>query len=409
MEALVMGWYVLTLTDNPFLVGLTWTARMSLNIFALFAGAIADRLPRNRILAAVEFIIAILGVIMIALILSGHIQVWHIFGVAMAAGVVRVFQMPTAQSLVADTLPQERIGNGAAFNSVGMNLAMLLGPLIGGVLFKSYGPEGAYAMITGLYCLSGFAALSIRLDKKPATAGREPVLRSIISGLKYVKGEQIIWGTLMVAIIIEFFGWTFHTSLIPSFARDVLGTDSAGLGVLMFAFGAGSMTAALLLPRVLDALPDRPVMFGGAALMVATLLGLGATVLTAGLGWFILLGAWLLVGLGYSAVLTPSGRLLRRSAHAGDRPALFAAQFALSHACWLVTYPLSGWLLTPFLQNAGMETVMRMRKRVLDNLTTTFKSDYAKTVTLEGMLEKDAVLQYRQMRTGEKYLVTPHG
>ncbi|GLO72780.1 hypothetical protein MACH17_42970 [Phaeobacter inhibens] len=58
--------------------------------------------------------------------------------------------------------------------------------------------------------------------------------------------------------------------------------------------------------------------------------------------------AWLLVGLGYSAVLTPSGRLLRRSAHAEDRPALFAAQFALSHACWLVTYPLSGWLLTVY-------------------------------------------------------------
>ena len=87
MEALVMGWYVLTLTDNPFLVGLTWTARMSLNIFALFAGAIADRLPRNRILAAVEFMIAILGVVMIVLILSGRIQVLHIFGIAMAAGV----------------------------------------------------------------------------------------------------------------------------------------------------------------------------------------------------------------------------------------------------------------------------------------------------------------------------------
>lgn len=71
-------------------------------------------------------------------------------------------------------------------------------------------------------------------------------------------------------------------------------------------------------------------MFGGATLMVATLVGLALTVLGAGLGWSILLTAWLLVGLGYSAVLTPSGRLLRRSAHAGDRPALFAAQFALS-------------------------------------------------------------------------------
>ena len=71
-------------------------------------------------------------------------------------------------------------------------------------------------------------------------------------------------------------------------------------------------------------------------------------------------------------------------------------------------WTLSGWLLTPFLQNAGMETVLRMRQRGLDNLTTTFKSNYTKEVTLEGMLEKDAVLQYRQMRTGEKYLVTPH-
>ena len=130
--------------------------------------------------------------------------------------------------------------------------------------------------------------------------------------------------------------------------RGSLGLSESALAWTMFAFGAGSMTAALVLPRVLDALPDRPVMFGGAAVMVTTLLGLALTVLTAGLGWFILVIAWLLVGLGYSAVLTPSGRLLRRSAHAGDRPALFAAQFALSHACWLVTYPLAGWLFTVY-------------------------------------------------------------
>ena len=72
-------------------------------------------------------------------------------------------------------------------------------------------------------------------------------------------------------------------------------------------------------------------------------------------------------------------------------------------------WTLSGWLLTPFLQTAGMETVMRMRKRVLDNLTTTFASGYKTKVDLEGMLTKDAILDYRQMKTGEKYLVMPHG
>ncbi|KEO90950.1 NADH oxidase [Erythrobacter longus] len=72
-------------------------------------------------------------------------------------------------------------------------------------------------------------------------------------------------------------------------------------------------------------------------------------------------------------------------------------------------WTLSGWLLTPFLQKAGMETVGRMRQRVLDNLTTTFASSYKAKVDLEGMLTKDAILDYRQMKTGEKYLVTPWG
>jgi NADPH:quinone reductase-like Zn-dependent oxidoreductase len=70
-------------------------------------------------------------------------------------------------------------------------------------------------------------------------------------------------------------------------------------------------------------------------------------------------------------------------------------------------WTLSGWLLTPFLGKAGAETAARMRQRVLDNLTTTFASHYTSRVSLEGMLEKDAILQYRQMRTGEKYLVQP--
>ena len=130
--------------------------------------------------------------------------------------------------------------------------------------------------------------------------------------------------------------------------RGTLGLSESALAWTMFAFGAGSMLAALALPTLLDRVPDRPVMVGGAVLMVLTLLALAGEIAALGLDWKILLGAWMLLGLGFSAVLTPSGRLLRRSAHAEDRPALFAAQFALSHACWLVTYPFSGWLMTQF-------------------------------------------------------------
>src|SRR3546814_15896387 len=85
-------------------------------------------------------------------------------------------------------------------------------------------------------------------------------------------------------------------------------------------------------------------MLAGAAVLAATMLFMGARSLHGVAGWSILLAVWFVLGLGYSAVLTPSGRLLRRSSHQEDRPALFAAQFALSHACWLLTYPLAGWL-----------------------------------------------------------------
>ena len=245
MEAAVLGWYILTLTDSPFLVGLITAARMSLNLLALFAGAIVDRVPRHQLLAAVEIGLASLGLVMLVLILSDHLEVWHIFVIVMVSGSVRVFQMPSAHALIADTLPHDRIGIGAAFNTVGMNIAMLIGPLVGGILFKAYGPQGAYSIIGALYFLSGLSALMIRAASATTSQGRESVFRAIIGGLKYVRGEQVLLGILLLAVIIESSGWTVHTILMPIFARDVLETDSTGLGLLLFAFGCGALTGSL--------------------------------------------------------------------------------------------------------------------------------------------------------------------
>ena len=103
MEMVVIGWFVLTLTDSPFLVGAISAARMSLNILALFAGAVADRVPKQRVLATVEFLMAAFAWIMILLIMIGFLETWHIFFLAMTAGMVRVFEMPSSQALVADT------------------------------------------------------------------------------------------------------------------------------------------------------------------------------------------------------------------------------------------------------------------------------------------------------------------
>jgi predicted MFS family arabinose efflux permease len=119
------------------------------------------------------------------------------------------------------------------------------------------------------------------------------------------------------------------------------------VAIALGAAGTGSMLVALLLPRLLDKRPDRPVMLGGTILMAAGLAWMGT-----GPDLLALLMAWFLVGAGWSAVQTPAGRLVNRSASPGDRPAYFSAQFALSHACWLVLYSVAGQLGT----RIGIET-----------------------------------------------------
>jgi Major Facilitator Superfamily len=104
------------------------------------------------------------------------------------------------------------------------------------------------------------------------------------------------------------------------------------------------MVAALMLPRLLDRFADRAVMLPAATGLGIILVGFAVVTSFPNFAWPALSIAWTLLGIGYSAVMTPSGRLLRRSAQPADRPAVFAAQFALSHACWLLTYPLAGWL-----------------------------------------------------------------
>ena len=245
MEVLVIGWFVLTMTDSPFLVGAVSAARMSLNLLALLAGAVADRVPKQRVLATVEFLMAGFAALMIVLILTGLLETWHIFLLTMTAGMVRVFEMPSSQALVAETLPQDRIANGAAFNTLGRNIAMLIGPLVGGVLFKGFGPGVAFGAIAALYVLSGWVALFVRSSMGGGSRTTESLARSVIGGLRYVKGQPALWATLVLVLIFESSGWTFHTTVVPIFARNELGVDSSGLGLLLFAFGVGAVGASL--------------------------------------------------------------------------------------------------------------------------------------------------------------------
>ena len=247
METLVVAWLVLTLTDSPFLVGLISSVRLATNFISLFAGAVADRLPRRLVLAAVEFTLASLAVVMLALVVAGRLEVWHLFTITFFVGMARIFQIPASQSLAIDSVPPEQINTAVALTTMSMNLNLVIGPLLGGVLFELFGAQGAYAFIAVLYASSGISALFVRTSRVTRAQQMESVIMAVIQAFKYVKGQQVIWAALVIAVIINLTGFPFHGTLVPIFARDVLGLDAAGLGVLISAFGIGAVTGSMFL------------------------------------------------------------------------------------------------------------------------------------------------------------------
>ena len=305
-------------------------------------GAFASHLPRRAFLVTMDVVRAA-----IALMLPFVTDVWQVYVLIFLLQSASAAFTPTFQATIPDVLPEEaRYIRALSLSRLAYDLENIVSPTLAALLLAMMSYNSLFLGTVVGFTASALLVVSVLLPN-PKPSKPRGIYDRTTRGIRIYLATPRLRGLLALNLAAAAAGAMVLVNTVI-LVRGSLSLSESALAWTMFAFGAGSMTAALLLPRVLDALPDRPVMFGGAALMVATLLGLGVTVLTAGLSWFILLGAWLLVGLGYSAVLTPSGRLLRRSAHAGDRPALFAAQFALSHACWLVTYPLSGWLLTVY-------------------------------------------------------------
>jgi MFS family permease len=122
-----------------------------------------------------------------------------------------------------------------------------------------------------------------------------------------------------------------------TYIREYLGGSQSDVAMALAAAGGGSMIAAISLPKVLDRVPDRPVMLLGAVIMAA---GLG--LISTGPSFSSVWPIWFLIGLGWSLVQTPAGRVVNRSSSPADRSSYFSAQFALSHACWLIFYPVAG-------------------------------------------------------------------
>src|SRR6056297_780365 len=335
--------YDLAGDDAAMVLGTVFTIKMVAYVgIAPIAGAFANRVPRRAFLVALDLVRA--GA---ALCLPFVTEVWQVYVLIFVLQSASAAFTPTFQATIPDVLPDEaRYTRALSLSRLAYDLENIASPTLAALLLAVVSYESLFLGTVAGFAASALLVVSVVLPEVRASERRGLADRTT-RGLRIYLATPRLRGLLALNLAAAAAGAMVLVNSVV-LVRGVLGLSEAALAWTLFAFGAGSMLAALALPRLLDRVADRPVMVAGAALMGMTLLALAAEIATLGLGWPVLLAAWGLLGLGFSAVLTPSGRLLRRSAHPQDRPALFAAQFALSHACWLLAYPLSGWLMTQF-------------------------------------------------------------
>ena len=327
--------------DAALVLGAVFTIKMVAYVgVAPLAGALAERADRRRLLVALDLVRAACAVC-----LPFVAAVWQVYALIFVLQSASAAFTPAFQATIPDVLAdEERYTRALSLSRLAYDLENIASPAIAALLLFVVGYDALFVGTAAGFLASALLVLSVLLPS-PKPSDARPFLARTTRGLRLYLATPRLRGLLALNMAAAAAGAMVLVNSVVLVRAD-LRLDESALAWTMASFGAGSMLAALLLPRLLDRAPDRPVMLAGAGAMAVALLALAAAVGTSGLSWSALIATWFAVGAGYSAVLTPSGRLLRRSARPEDRPALFAAQFALSHACWLLAYPLAGWLMT---------------------------------------------------------------
>lgn len=311
-------------------------------VIAPIAGAVAARVPRRAMLVLLDLVRA-----SVALCLPFVSEVWQIYVLIFLLQSASAAFTPTFQATVPDVLPEEgRYTRALSLSRLAYDLENLMSPALAALLLVIV-TYPALFVGTGIgFLASALLVVSVILPS-PRDQTRRGFYDRTTRGIRIYLATPRLQGLLALTL-----GAAAASAMVlvntVVLVQGPLGLGPSQVALTLGSFGAGSMLVALMLPKWLDTRPDRPVMFAGAVLTPAAMVALSGLVWVSGPVWSEVLAAWFLMGAGFSAVTTPAGRLLRRSAIGDDRPAVFAAHFALSHACWLVCYPAAGWLMSAF-------------------------------------------------------------
>lgn len=300
-------------------------------------GGLAGGVNRKRVLVILDLIRA--GFVMCLPFVS---EIWHIYLIIFLMQSCSAGFTPMFQSTIPDIIPDEKTYTKAlSLSRLAYDLESLLSPALAAaaLLFMSF--DALFAMNSAAFLVSAILVVTAVLPaaKKKESEHVLSTWQKITFGTRAYLATPRLRGLLALSMAVAAAGAMVIVNTVV-IIRSSFGMGERHVAYAFAAYGAGSMIAAFIIPKVLNKFADRPVMLTGAVLLATGLFtGTAANTFT----WLMIV--WFLLGIASSIINTPTGRLLRRSSSETDRPAYFSAHFSLSHACWLITYPLAGWLV----------------------------------------------------------------
>ena len=249
MVFVAVGWQVYDISRNPFHLGLVGLAEfLPLLLFALPAGAIADRLPRKLVYIGSLVADAAITAMLLVVSLSGAGSLWPFLALSFASGTSAALGNPAIRSMWPSLVPLPLLTSALALRSTVIQATVVTGPAIGGLLFVLR-PEAVYGTAIALMLLSAAVTIPIRarvVEQAPAAiVGTR--LGSLLAGLRFVRRTPVLLGAISLDLVAVLFGGA--VALLPLFARDILDVGPVGLGVLRSAPAVGALLAGIMLTR----------------------------------------------------------------------------------------------------------------------------------------------------------------
>lgn len=244
ITSVAVGWQVYDLTRDPFDLGLIGIIQFAPSLLlVLVTGQAADRFGRRAIMAVSAFIEACCAVALLILTLRGLTGVLPVFIILALFGTSRAFFAPASAALLANLLPREDFANAVAWNSSSWQVAAVMGPVAGGLLY-GLSPLAAYGVASTMIFVASFLAIAI---PKPAKreGGEQATLETLFDGFKYIYREKVVLGAISLDLFAVLLGGA--VALMPVYARDILDLGPWGLGLLRASPGIGAVIMAVYL------------------------------------------------------------------------------------------------------------------------------------------------------------------